>query len=70
MDISDVSPAALVAASTQMKQDQVQQTAQILVLKKAMDVQASNAMTLLQALPGSLPLATSGQLGTQLNVMV
>lgn len=33
----DISPAALVNASTQMQQSQVDQAAQILVLKKAMD---------------------------------
>lgn len=59
----DVSPAALVNASTQMAQNQVAQTAQILVLKKAMDIQAAGALTLLQ----NLPLATSGHLGTQVN---
>jgi hypothetical protein len=49
----------------QMKQSQVAETAQILVLKKAMDIQANGAMALLQA----LPLATSGNLGTQINTM-
>jgi hypothetical protein len=65
----DVSPAALINASTQMQQSQVAQTAQVLVLKKAMDIQASGAMALIQALPANLPLATSGSVGTQLNVM-
>jgi len=59
----DISPAALVNAATQMQQGQVAQTAQVLVLKKAMDIQASGALALLQA----LPLATSGNLGTQVN---
>jgi hypothetical protein len=61
----DVSPAALVDASTQIQQSQVAQTAQVLVLKKAMDIQASSALTLLQA----LPLATSGNLGTKVNTL-
>lgn len=61
----DVSPAALVDTVTQMQQSQVAQTAQILVLKKAMDIQATGALALLQA----LPLATSGNLGTQVNTM-
>lgn len=69
MDITDVSPAALVNAVTQMRQSQVQQTAQLLVLKKAMDVQAAGALALLQAVPANLPLATSGTLGTQVNVL-
>jgi len=61
----DVSPAALVNAVIQMQQGQVAQSAQVLVLKKAMDTQASGALALLQA----LPLATSGNLGTQVNTM-
>lgn len=61
----DISPAAIVNASTQMKQSQVTQAAQVLVLKKSMDIQASAALSLLQA----LPLATSGNLGTQVNTM-
>lgn len=39
------------------------------VLKKALDLQATTAATLLQAIPQP-PLATSGSLGTQLNVRV
>ena len=61
----EISPTALVNASTQMQQSQVAQTAQVLVLKKAMDIQATGAMALLQA----LPLATSGNLGTQVNTI-
>ncbi|TXH88058.1 MAG: putative motility protein [Rhodoferax sp.] len=61
----DISPTALVNAFTQVQQQQVAQTAQVLVLKKAMDVQAAGALALLQA----LPLATSGTLGTQVNAL-
>ena len=61
----DISPAALVSATLQMKQSQVAETAQVLVLKKALDIQANGALALLQA----LPLATSGSLGTQVNTM-
>ena len=61
----DISPAALVNAATQMQQSQVAQTAQVLVLKKAMDIQATGALALLHA----LPLAPSGNLGTQVNTM-
>ncbi len=61
----DITPTALVSAATQMQQSQVAQTAQVLVLKKAMDIQATGALALLQA----LPLATSGNLGTQVNTM-
>ena len=56
---------ALVDAATQIQRSQVAQTAQVLVLKKAMDIQATGALALLQA----LPLATSGNLGTQINTM-
>jgi hypothetical protein len=42
---------------------------QLLVLKKALDMQGQGALTLLQALPGNLPLATSGTLGTRVNVL-
>jgi hypothetical protein len=38
----------------------------ILVLKKALDIQAQGAMTLLQALPQP-PLATQGAVGTKVN---
>ncbi|MDD2882519.1 MAG: YjfB family protein [Rhodoferax sp.] len=61
----DISPAALVNATLQMKQSQVAETAQVLVLKKAMDIQATGALAMLQA----LPLATSGNLGTQVNTL-
>jgi len=61
----EISPAALVNASTQMQQQQVAQAAQVLWLKKAMDIQSNSAVALVQ----SLPLATSGPLGTQLNTM-
>ena len=65
----DISPAAFVNASTQIEQNKAAQSVQILVLKKAMDLQASGAMALLQALPGNLPLATGGNLGTQVNTL-
>ena len=61
----DISPAALVNAATQMQQSQVAQTAQVLVLKKAMDIQATGALALLR----TLPLATNGNLGTQVNAL-
>ena len=61
----DISPTALVNASTQLQQSQVAQTAQVSVLKKARDIQATGALALLQA----LPLATSGNLGTHVNTM-
>jgi hypothetical protein len=58
---------SIASASTQLPQSQVAESAQLLVLKKAMDIEASSALALLQAVPGNLPLATSGNLGTKVN---
>ena len=66
----DVSPAALVHAVAEMKRDQTTSEVQIQVLKKAQDIQSSNAMAMLNALPASLPLASDGSLGTQVNALV
>jgi len=66
----DVSPAGLVNAAVEMKQAQTAEAVQISVLKKAMDVQATAALSLLQAVPGNLPLASTGTLGTQVNKLV
>jgi stage V sporulation protein SpoVS len=41
--------------------------AQVLMLKKAMDLQAINAAAMIQALPKALPLASSGSVGRHLN---
>jgi len=65
----DVSPSAAVNATLAMQQAGGVQAVQVAVLKKAMDVQASSALSLLQALPGNLPLAPSGPLGTQVNTL-
>lgn len=66
----EISPNALVNTAVEMKQTEVAQQVQLSVLKKAMDVQATAALTLLQAIPGQLPLASSGSVGTQVNQMV
>ena len=63
----DVSPAAMVNAVVQIKQDQVAQQVQVSVLKTALQAQATGALALLQAVPGPLPLASSGSVGTQVN---
>lgn len=57
-------PAVQVAAAT--SQGPSQDALNILVLKKALDIQASSAASLIQALPQP-PLATQGTLGTQVN---
>lgn len=64
----DISPEAMVNAVLANRQVQLQQQVQVSVLKTAMDAQAQGALALLQAMPGEVPLATSGNLGTQLNV--
>ena len=66
----EITPNALVSAAVNMKQAEVAQAVQVSVLKKSMDVQATAALTLLQAVPGPLPLATSGPLGTNINQLV
>jgi hypothetical protein len=68
MDVSTATLAGVTRAtySTQAPAD----AAQILVLKKAIDLQAQGAQALLQALPQpALALATSGSLGTRLNTV-
>jgi Putative motility protein len=64
MDITSlaVSPAAMNAT-----QGSPAEAAQTLMLKKAMDIQASSANALIQALPQPAALATSGSLGRNVN---
>lgn len=64
----DVSPAAMVNATVQMKQAQTIQQGQIAVFKKTMDIAESSIAQLIQSVPQPPPLATSGSLGTRLNV--
>lgn len=64
MNVSNIS---IASEFTQIPQSQVAESAQLLVLKKAMDIEASSALALFQAVPGNLPLATSGNLGTKVN---
>jgi len=54
---------SIVSTSTALASRQTSDAINITVLKKALDVQASAAATLLQALPQPA-LATSGTLGT------
>ncbi|MDI3509565.1 MAG: hypothetical protein PWQ61_330 [Betaproteobacteria bacterium] len=69
MDMS-VSPALVADRVAQMRQGAVEQQVQIHVLKEAMQTQASAAATLLNAVAGDLPLASTGPTGTQVNTMV
>lgn len=54
----------------QSRQGSVAEAAQVHVLKKAMDLQEAASATLLNSVAGSLPLASSGSVGTQVNAMV
>ncbi|MGX5650699.1 putative motility protein [Hydrogenophaga sp. YM1] len=65
----DVSPAAMVQAVVANQQADVAQKVQIAMLRKSMDMQGSAALALLQGVTGALPLATSGSVGTQVNVL-
>ncbi len=69
MDMN-VSPALLIDRVLQSRQGQTAQEAQMLVMKKAMDMQESASAALLNAVAGDLPLASGGALGTQLNTLV
>ena len=64
MDITSlaVSPAAMTATRGSPAEE-----AQVLMLKKAMDIQSSSAAALIQALPQPAPLATSGSVGRNVN---
>ena len=65
-----IASTAAVQSATAAAQAPTSDSLNIRVLKKALDVQESNAQTLLDALPQPAPapaLATEGTLGTQLN---
>ncbi len=59
----------MVGAYVANKQAGAAQDVQLAVLKKAMDLQGAGAISLLNSLAGNLPLATSGSVGTQLNLL-
>jgi hypothetical protein len=64
----NISATGIASMSTQLQQGKVAESAQLLVLKKAIDIEASSALALLQTMTGNLPVANSGNLGTKLNV--
>ena len=64
----DITQAAMVNATVQMKQAQTLQQGQIAVFKKSMDIAESSIAQLIQSVPQPPPLASSGNLGTKLNV--
>jgi ABC-type microcin C transport system permease subunit YejE len=67
-DDMDISPAAMANATAQMKQAQTIQQGQIAVFKKTMDIAETSIAQLIQSVPQPPSLATSGNLGTKLNV--
>jgi hypothetical protein len=69
MDMS-VSPTLLVDRVVQTRQDATEQQVQIEVLKEAMNMHESASAALLNSVAGSLPLAGSGSVGTQVNTLV
>ena len=62
----NISSTPAVQAASSAAQSDTADKVNILVLKKALDMQASSAMTMLQALPQP-PLAKEGALGTKVN---
>ena len=66
MDIAN-SPAVSAAAS-RATQGETADAVNLLVLRKALDIQADGALALLSALPQQPALATQGSLGRNLNV--
>lgn len=65
MDIANT-PSVSVAAS--QAQGEAADAVNLLVLRKALDIQADGALALLDALPQQPALATEGSLGRNLNV--
>lgn len=65
----DVSAAAMVNATLQMQQAQNVQQGQIAVFKKTMDIAENSIAQLIESVPQNPPLATSGMVGTRLNVV-
>jgi hypothetical protein len=61
---------SIVSTATALASAKTSDALNMVVLKKAIDIQASSAATLLNAMQQSMPqpaLATSGSLGTQVN---
>ena len=61
---------SIVATATNLASATTSVALNMVVLKKALDVQASGAATMIEAMQQSMPqpaLATSGTLGTQVN---
>ena len=59
----------IIAIASQLQSARLAQNVQVYVLRQAMDMQQSSVQILLQPATGLQPLATSGSLGTRLNVL-
>lgn len=59
----------IIAIASQLQSARLGQNVQVYVLRQAMAAQQSTMQTLLQPATGPQPLATSGSLGTRLNVL-
>lgn len=57
---------AIASLATSLSNSRVQQTAELAVFKKAVDLQAEGALQLLQALPPMPTLSSSGGLAGQI----
>lgn len=61
---------SIVSTATSLASAKTSDALNMVVLKKALDIQATSASTMLEAMQQSMPqpaLATSGTLGTQVN---
>ncbi len=67
MNISNVSPEALVMSTLQQRDTQVHLEAQIGLVKQAREAEGAAVMSLLNSVPALQP---SGSLGNNVNVMV
>ncbi len=62
---------AIASMATEMSQARVQQTAELAVLKKAIDIEAAGALQLVQAIPPMPTVSsTGGVAGQVINVAV
>lgn len=61
---------AIASLATDMSQARVADAVQIAVLKKAMDIGASSALQLLEALPAPTPVSNPAHLGNSVDTFV
>jgi hypothetical protein len=64
----DIANTPSVSAAASQAQGETADAVNLLVLRKALDIQAAGALALLSALPQQPALATEGSLGRNLNV--